>query len=141
MRNDTWELKTLHERDKAIGTKWVYMIKRNYKGEMERYKTRIVIKGCRQSAGIDYNEVFVPIVYLFTIRLIISLEAQTKWKIYQMDVKLALLNGYLAKEVYIEQPSGDMEKRNEHTVLKLKKSLHDIKQAPMAWFSCIDKYF
>ncbi|WP_177314016.1 reverse transcriptase domain-containing protein, partial [Plesiomonas shigelloides] len=121
--------------------KWVYKIKRNAKGEVERNKARLVAKGYNQRQGIDYDEVFAPVARLETIRLIISLAAQNAWKIYQMDVKSAFLNGLLEEEVYIEQPPGFEEKGQEDKVLKLKKALYGLKQAPRAWNSRIDKYF
>ena len=65
-----------------------------------------------------------------TIRLVISLATQMKWKIYQLDVKSAFLNGYLEEEVYVEQPIGFVVKGHEDKVLRLKKALYDLKQAP-----------
>ena len=141
VKNDTWELTTLPKGHKAIGVKWVYKTKRNAKGEIERHKARLVAKGYSQKAGIDYDEVFAPVARLETIRLIISLAAQNKWKIFQMDVKSAFLNGFLEEEVYIEQPLGYVVKGHEDKVLRLKKALYGLKQAPRAWNSRIDKYF
>ncbi|XP_070667863.1 uncharacterized protein [Malus domestica] len=74
-KNDTWELAILLKGHKAIGVKWVYKTKKNANGEVERYKARLVAKGYSQSAGIDYDEVFAPVVQLETIRLLISLAA------------------------------------------------------------------
>jgi len=73
---------------------------------VERYKARLVTKGYSQKQGIDYNEVFAQVTRLKTIQLIITTIAQHRWKIYQMDAKSALLNSFLEKEVYIEQPMG-----------------------------------
>ena len=73
-----------------------------------------------QKAGIDYNEVFAHVARLETIRLIVSLAAQNKWKIFQMDVKSAFLDGFLKEEVYIEQPLGYVVKKHEDKVLRLK---------------------
>ena len=140
-KNDTWKLVILPKGHKAIGVKWVYKIKRNAKGEIEKHKARLVAKGYSQKAGIDYDEVFAPVARLETIRLIISLAAQNKWKIHQMDVKSAFLNGVLEEEVYIQQPSGYEVKGHEDKVLKLKKALYGLKQAPRAWNNRIDKYF
>ncbi|KAM1297216.1 hypothetical protein EV1_023816 [Malus domestica] len=75
------------------------------------------------------------------IRLLISLAAQNKWNIQQMDVKFAFLNGVLEEEVYIQQPLGYEIKGHEVKVLKLKKALYGLKQEPRAWNSRIDKYF
>ncbi|KAM1823768.1 hypothetical protein FF1_025765 [Malus domestica] len=140
-KNETWELTVLPKGHKAIGVKWVYKTKKNANGEVERYKARLVAKGYSQRAGIDYDEVFAPVARLETIRLLISLAAQNKWKIQQMDVKSAFLNGVLEEEVYIQQPSGYEIKGHEDKILKLKKALYGLKQAPRAWNSRIDKYF
>ncbi|GLU18737.1 hypothetical protein SLE2022_350210 [Rubroshorea leprosula] len=140
-KNDTWELVTLPQGHAAIGVKWVFKEKKNSKGEVERYKARLVAKGYKQQHGIDYEEVFAPVACLETIRLIISLAAQNKWKIFQMDVKSAFLNGSLEEEVYVQQPLGYVVKGEENKVLKLKKALYGLKQAPRAWNCRIDKYF
>lgn len=140
-KNDTWELTTLPKGKRAIGVKWVYKAKKNAIGDVERYKARLVAKGYNQRSGIDYEEVFAPVAHLETIRLIISLASQNKWKIFQMDVKSAFLNGYLEEEIYVEQPMGYKVKGHEGKVLKLKKALYGLKQAPRAWNSRIDKYF
>ena len=84
----------------------MYKLKKNAKGEVERYKARLVVKGCSQRQGIDYYEVFAPVARLETIRLLISLVAQNQWRIFQMDVKSTFLNGYLEEELYVEQPIG-----------------------------------
>ncbi|KAL2251279.1 UNVERIFIED_CONTAM: Retrovirus-related Pol polyprotein from transposon TNT 1-94 [Sesamum indicum] len=105
-KNDSWELVPLSKDKNAIGVKWVYKIKRNEKGEIEKYKARLVAKGYKQKTGIDYDEIFASVARLESIWLIISLAAQNHWKIHQMDVKSAFLNGVLKEEVYITQPPG-----------------------------------
>ena len=100
-KNDTWKLTALPKGHKLIGVKWVYRTNKNAKGEVEKHKARLVAKDYSQKAGIDYDEVFAPVARLETIRLIISLATQNNWKIHQMDVKYAFLNGVLEEEVYI----------------------------------------
>ncbi|KAJ4769831.1 polyprotein [Rhynchospora pubera] len=141
VKNDTWELATLPKDHKPISVKWVYKKKLNAQGEVERYKARLVAKAYKQKAGIDYEEVFAPVARMETIRLLISLAAQNKWNIYQMDVKSAFLNGVHEEEVYIEQPPGYIKEGQEEKVLKLKKALYGLKQAPRAWNTRIDTYF
>ena len=140
-KNKTWELVSLPKGHEVIGVKWVYKTKRNAKGEVEKYKARLVAKGYKQRAGIDYDEVFAPVARMETIRLLVSLAAQNCWKIFQMDVKSAFLNGYLDEEVYVEQPMGYVNKNHGEKVLKLKKALYGLKQAPRAWNSRIDVFF
>jgi len=67
-----------------------------------------------------------------TVRAVLSIAAQNKWKVYQMDVKSAFLNGVLMEDVYIEQPLGYEKKGEEHKVCRLKKALYGLKQAPRA---------
>jgi len=140
-KNDTWKLTNLPENKKAISVEWVYKTKKNAKGEVQRYKARLVAKGYKQREGIDYREVFAPVARLETIRLMILLVTQHRWKIYQLDVKSAFLNGFLEEEIYVEQPLGYIEAGNEGKVYKLKKALYGLKQSPRAWNTIIDKYF
>ena len=74
-KNKTWELTTLQAYHKPIGVKWVYKIKKNAQGKVEKYKARLVAKGYKQQAMIDYDEVFVPVARMQTIRLTLSLAA------------------------------------------------------------------
>jgi Reverse transcriptase (RNA-dependent DNA polymerase) len=90
----------------VIGVKWVFKKKMNPQGDIEKYKMRLVAKGYIQQADINYKEIFAPVARMEIIRLLISLTAQSKWRIYQMDVNSAFLNGVLEEEVYIEQPLG-----------------------------------
>lgn len=92
---NTWELTSLPKGCKAIGIKWVSKVKKNANGVIEKYKVRLVAKGCSQRADIGYNEIFASVTQLETIRLIISLATQKKWKIFQMDMKSAFLNKFL----------------------------------------------
>jgi hypothetical protein len=124
-KNDTWELTTLPSNQKAIGVKWVYKIKHTAKGEVSRYKARLVAKGYKQKYGIDYEEVFAPVARHDTVRLLIALAAHHNWKIYQLDVKSAFLNGILEEEVYVQQPEGFIMEGEESKVYRLKKVLYD----------------
>lgn len=78
-----------------IGVKWVYKTKMNEKGEFDRFKARLVEKGFLQQPGIDFGETFAPVARLDTVRAVLATTTQNKWKVYQMDVKLAFLNGIL----------------------------------------------
>jgi hypothetical protein len=80
---------------KSVGCKWVYQIKYNPKGKIDKYKERLVVKGFTQQVIIDYDESLAPTCKWNTIRTIINLGAQHGWKLHQMDVKSALLNGDL----------------------------------------------
>jgi hypothetical protein len=139
-KNNTWELLTLPPKKKTIGVKWVYKIKRTADGGVDRYKARLVAKDYKEKYGIDYEEVFALVARLNTVRLLISLVAHHSWKIYQLDVKSAFLNGVLEEEVYVEQPEGFISQGEENKVYRLKKALYGLKQAPRAWNARIDDY-
>ena len=84
---------------------------------------------------------FAPVARVDTIRLLTAIAAQNQWKIFQMDVKSAFLNGYLEEKVYIEQPSRYVQKGKKIKVYRLKKALYGLKQAPRAWNTRVDEYF
>jgi hypothetical protein len=130
--NKTWVLCDLLPNRRDIGLKWVFKVKHNEQGAVVKHKTRLVVKGYAQRRGIDYDEVFAPVARLDTVRLLISLGALKGWEVHHMDVKSAFLNGDLREEVYVEQPEGFIKKGCEHKVLKLKKALYGLHQAPKA---------
>eukprot|EP00253_Pinus_taeda_P025064 PITA_25064 len=107
-KSKTWKLVDLPEGKNAIGVKWVYKTKSNAEGKIDRHKARLVVKGYKQQQGRDYDETFAPVARMETVRTVLSIATQHKWKIYQMDVKSAFLNGVLKEEVYVEQPPDDL---------------------------------
>ena len=109
-------------------------------GNIERHKARLVVKGYKQQQGRDYGETFAPVARMEMVRTVLSIAAQHKWKVYQMDVKYAFLNGVLKQEVYVEQLLGYEIEGQELKVCKLKKVLYGLKQAPRAWYIRIDAY-
>jgi len=119
MKTQTWELTVLPSGKKPIGCKWVYKIKCKVDGTLDRYKARLVAKGFSQVAGIDYEETFAPIAKMSNIRLVLAMEAQYGWKVQQMDVMSAFLNGDLEEEVYMCQPQGFQVSGREHLVCRL----------------------
>jgi len=138
-RNKTWDLVELPKGKEVIGVKWVYKTKSNSKGKIERHKARLVVKRYKRQYGRDYEETYAPVERMETVRSV-SIAAQNKWKVYQMDVNSTFLNGVLMEEVYIEQPRGYQKKGQVHKVCKLKKALYGLKQAQSAWDSRIDSY-
>lgn len=86
--------------------KWVYKTKLNEKGDIDKYKARLVEKGFSQQPGIDFGENFAPVARLDTMRAILAIATQNKWKVYQIDVKSTFLNGILEEEIYVEKPQG-----------------------------------
>ena len=141
-KNQTWELVERPKEKKVIDVKWIYKVKFNFDGTVQRKKkARLVAKGYTQQPGVDFQETFAPVARLDTVRALIALAAQKSWLLYQLDVKSAFLNGELIEEVYVEQPQGFVAKGEEDKVYKLRKALYGLKQAPRAWYSQIDGYF
>ncbi|KAM1032295.1 hypothetical protein ACFX2I_035891 [Malus domestica] len=140
-KNATWKLVDRPTNKPIIGVKWVFKTKLNLDGTVQKNKARLVAKGYAQKPGIDYNETFAPVARLDTIRTLIALAAQKSWKLYQLDVKSAFLNGVLEEEVFVEQPDGFVITGKEDKVYKLHKALYGLKQAPRAWYGEIDTYF
>lgn len=136
--NGTWELATLPAGHRAIGLKWVFKVKKDPAGNIVKYKARVVAKGYAQRQGVDFDEVFAPVARLETVRMLLALAANRGWPVHHMDVKSAFLNGDLAEEVYVHQPVGFVDDNNKHKVLKLRKALYGLRQAPRAWNAKLD---
>jgi hypothetical protein len=139
-RNKTWDLVELPKGRKAIGNKWVYKIKRDGNDQVERYRARLVVKGYAQKEGIDFNEIFSPVVRLTTIRVVLAMCAAFDLHLEQLDVKTAFLRGELEEEIYMLQPEGFKEKGKENLVCRLTKSLYGLKQAPRCWYKRFDSF-
>ena len=105
-KNNIWELVAIPREREVVSLKWIYKIKLNQEGDIQKHKARLVARGFTQKPGIDFYETFSLVASLETIRIIITVAAQKKWKISQLDVKSAFLNGKLDEEIYVEQPQG-----------------------------------
>ncbi|WVZ50199.1 hypothetical protein U9M48_001476 [Paspalum notatum var. saurae] len=136
--NGTWTPVGLPAGHKAIGLKWVFKVKKDPAGNIIKHKARLVVKGYAQRQGVDFDEVFAPVARMETVRLLIALAAHGGWEIHHMDVKSAFLNGDLAEDVYVQQPPGFLVGDNENKVLKLRKALYGLHQAPRAWYARLD---
>ncbi|GJT68841.1 retrotransposon protein, putative, ty1-copia subclass [Tanacetum coccineum] len=97
------------------------------------YKARLVAKGFTQTYGVDYEETFSPMADIRAIRILIAIVAFYDYKIWQLDVKTAFLNGHLSKEVYMVQPEGFVNPKYPNRVCKLKRSIYGLKQASRQW--------
>ncbi|WVY99473.1 hypothetical protein V8G54_015558 [Vigna mungo] len=139
MSNQTWELVELPVGKKALHNKWVYRVKEDHDGS-KRYKARLVVKGFQQKEGVDYTEIFAPVVKLNTIRSVLSIVASEGLYLEQLDVKTAFLHGDLDEEIYMHQPEGFLEERKRNMVCRLKKSLYGLKQAPRQWYKKFESF-
>nr|GEX28974.1 retrovirus-related Pol polyprotein from transposon TNT 1-94 [Tanacetum cinerariifolium] len=113
-----------------IGTKWVFKNKLDVNGIFSRNKARLVDQGYNQQEGIDYDETYAPVARLESIRILLAFAYDLDFKLFQMDVKCAFLNGLINEEVYVAQPLGFIDFEKLNLVYKLKKALYGLKQAP-----------
>jgi len=97
-KNGTWEIVKLPNGKNIIGNKWVFTVKYESDGKIERYKARLVAQGFTQTQGLDYEEIFALMAKLNSIRVILSLAINLDWKLHQVDIKNAFLNCELEKK-------------------------------------------
>ena len=125
-KNDTYELTKLPKGKKTLKNKWVFKLK-NDDEKLLKYKVHLVVKGFGQKQGIDFDEIFSPVVKMFSIRVILGLAVSMNIELEELDVKTAFLHGDLDGEIFMDQPKGFKVKGMENMVYKLKKSLHRLK--------------
>ncbi|KAK1695896.1 hypothetical protein QYE76_012593 [Lolium multiflorum] len=134
-RNDVWTLmkRPDHCRN-VIGTKWVFKNKQDEHGIVIRNKARLVAQNYSQVEGVDFGEAFAPVARLESIRILLAFAAHYGFKLQQMDVKSAFLNGPLHEEVYVKQPPGFENPHFPNHVFKFNKAIYGLKQAHRAWY-------
>jgi hypothetical protein len=115
----------------------VFHNKQDEHGVVTRNKARLVAKGYSQVEGLDFGETYAPVARLESIRILLAYATYHGFKLYQMDVKSAFLNGPIKEEVYVEQPPGFEDSEYPNHVYKLSKALYGLKQAPRAWYECL----
>ncbi|GJV24931.1 putative ribonuclease H-like domain-containing protein [Tanacetum coccineum] len=135
-----WILVDLPYGKKAIGTKWVYINKKDERGVVVRNKARLVAQGYRQEEGIDYDEVFAPVARIEAIRIFLAFASYMGFIVYQMDVKSAFLYGTIDEEVYVSQPPGFVDPKFPKKVYKVVKALYGLHQAPRAWYATLSTF-
>jgi len=128
-KRNVFELVECPRNRKVIKNRWVFDVKSD-----GRKRARLVAKGFSQIEGLDYDQVFSPVVRFETVRLILAMAALGNWHITRLDVRNAFLYGELEEEIYMEQPEGFHVPGREREVLKLLRALYGLKQAGLAWW-------
>ncbi|KAJ9542762.1 hypothetical protein OSB04_029268 [Centaurea solstitialis] len=141
LKSGTWELVLIPKGKKAVRSKWVFKLKEGATPEEKpRYKARLVAKGYSQIPGVDYNDIFSPVVKHTSIRALLGMVASDDLELEQMDVTTAFLNGELEEEIFMHQPEGFVVPGKEGHVCKLIKSLYGLKQSPRQWYKRFDAF-
>ncbi|GJT07529.1 retrovirus-related pol polyprotein from transposon TNT 1-94 [Tanacetum coccineum] len=139
-RLEVWELVPRPDKVMVITLKWIYKVKLDELGGILKNKAQLVARRYRQEEGIDFEESFAPVARLEAIRIFLAFAAHMNTVVYQMDVKIAFLNGNLREEVYVSQPDGFVDKDKPNHVYKLEKALYGLKQAPRAWYDMLSSF-
>ncbi|CAH9095979.1 unnamed protein product [Cuscuta epithymum] len=129
--NKTWTLVPRTPNCSVVECKWLFKVKEEPNNI--RFKARLVAKGFTQKEGIDYAEIFAPVVKFTTIRMMLALVAHNDWEMKQMDVTTAFLHGELDKQICMTQPEGFVDPKYPRHVCLLKKALYGLKQSPRQW--------
>ncbi|GKD72927.1 retrotransposon protein, putative, ty1-copia subclass [Tanacetum coccineum] len=137
--SQVWCLVNLPPNGKTIGSKWLFKKKTNMDGIVHTYKARLVAKGFTQTYRVDYEQTFSPVADNRAIRNLIAIAAFYDYEIWQMDVKIAFLNGYLDEDIYMVQPEGFVDPKYPRKVCKLQRSIYDLKQASRSWNKRFDE--
>ncbi|GKV37057.1 hypothetical protein SLEP1_g45126 [Rubroshorea leprosula] len=130
-KNHTWKLVKPPKGQRIVGCKWVFRRKEGIPGvETPKFKARLVAKGFTQRKGIDFHEVFSPVVKHNSIRVLLAMVTLYDLELEQFDVKTAFLHGELEEHIYMSQPEGFIVSGKEDHVCLLQKSLYGLKQSP-----------
>lgn len=135
-RNQTWSIVSRPTESVSLSAKWVFKLKRDKEGKIERYKARLVARGFKQRQGFDHFETYAAVVNIDTISTILSLIAGYNLKYIQFNVSTAFLNGTKEKEIFLDIPEG--LKVDNNKCLKLRKVLYRLEPSPRAWKTTFD---
>ena len=117
----------------------MYKRKKGVDGTVETYKVILLTKGYSKKSGSDYDENFLPVTMVKSIRIFLSIATYYDYKIWKMDVQRVFLNDYLEDNIYKMQPDGFITKGQEHMVCKLHKSIYGLKQTSRSWNKRFDQ--
>ncbi|KAK4389770.1 Copia protein [Sesamum angolense] len=137
--NKVWTLVDRPKGVRPVGCKWVYKRKIGADGEVTTFKARLVAKGYTQRPGVDFEETSSPVAMAKSTRIMLAIATWYDYEIWQMDVKMAFLNGFVEEEIYMDQPEGFMVVGEEQNVCHLQRSIYGLKQASRSWNICFDE--
>nr|GEU91649.1 retrovirus-related Pol polyprotein from transposon TNT 1-94 [Tanacetum cinerariifolium] len=126
--------RTIRSQAQDQRTKWVFRNKLDENGIVSQNNARLVAQAYNQQDGIDYDETYAPVARLESVRIFLAYSCALDFKLFQMDVKSAFLNGFINEEVYVAQPPGFIDFEKPDHVYKLKKALYGLKHAPKSWY-------
>ncbi|KAL0402174.1 UNVERIFIED_CONTAM: Retrovirus-related Pol polyprotein from transposon RE2 [Sesamum latifolium] len=131
--NQVWTLVDPPKGVRPVGCKWVYKRKFGADGEVTAFKARLVAKGYTQRPGVGFEETYSPVAMAKAIRILLAIAAWYDYEIWQMDLKMAFLNGFIEEEIYMDQPEGFTGVGEEQKVCRLQRSIYGLKQASRSW--------
>nr|GFA46563.1 retrovirus-related Pol polyprotein from transposon TNT 1-94 [Tanacetum cinerariifolium] len=134
------ELVPCQDKVMLIKLKWIYKVNTNEFGGVLKNKAILVAHGSRQEKGINFEESFASVARIEAICIFVAYAASKNITIFQMDVKMAFLNGELKEDVYVSQPEGLVDQDNPSHVYKLKKAMCTLRQAPCAWYDMLSSF-
>jgi hypothetical protein len=140
-RNHVWTLVEPLRDVNVIGNKWVFKNIQGGDGEVVRNKASLVAQGFSRVEVLDFEETFAPIAHLEAIRILLAFAASKGFKLYQMDMKSALLNGVIQEELFVRQPPSFENPKYPNSVYKLSMTLYRLNQAPRAWYARLNTFF
>lgn len=132
-KNGTWDLVEQPNGKNVIGSRWVFKKKRNEKGEIIRFKARLVAQGFSQIYGTDYDETFAPVTRYNTVRTLLAIAGRDRLFAKHLDVATAYLHGNIDEEIYMRQPPGYEIIGQEEKVCRIRRSIYGLKQSARCW--------
>ena len=134
---NTWTLVLLHPSMNVIDRKWIFCVKYNFDGTIQRFKARLVAKGFQQYVGVEFTNTFSPVIKSSTMRVVFTLAVTYNWEIRQIDFNNAFLNGEIVETVYLSQPAGFVSTSHPQHVCKLQKALYALDSLlSVLWSTC-----
>jgi hypothetical protein len=135
--NNTYDLVPAPPGATILPCKWVFTIKNNPDGSIDRYKARLVVGGHRQRDGIDCSTTFAKTADMTSLRIFLAITAAKDYDLHSIDISNAFLNADLTTDIYMKQPEGYVSSDPTY-VCKLNKTLYGLKQSPKEWFDLLN---